>query len=91
VSGTLRYSAARGLNMYLRIAAVGAHSEAGPSEVATPAYRLADAGTSWRVRRHVEIRGVGRNLFNARYHSSAGPRWVYGPGRQGSLTIVVSY
>jgi outer membrane receptor protein involved in Fe transport len=91
VSATLRYAAPRQLSMYLRIAAVGAHSDAGPGEVATPAYRMMDAGTSWRVRRHLEIRGVGRNLLNARYYSSAGPRWVYGPGRQGSVTMVVRY
>jgi iron complex outermembrane receptor protein len=91
VSATLRYSATGRLSMYLRAAAVAAHSEAGPSEVATPAYRMADAGATWRVRRHLEIRGVGRNLLNTRYYSSAGPRWVYGPGRHGSVTIVVKY
>ena len=91
VSATLRYAAARRLSTYLRLAAVAAHADAGPSEVATPAYRLADAGASWRVRRRLEIRGVGRNLLNARYYSSAGPRWVYGPGRHGSVTMVVRY
>ena len=35
--------------------------------------------------------GVGRNLLDTRYYSSAGPRWVYGPGRHGSVTIVVKY
>jgi outer membrane receptor protein involved in Fe transport len=91
VSATVRHAATGRLNMYLRLAAVAAHSDAGPSEVATPAYKMADAGTSWRVRRNLEIRGVGRNLLNARFHSSAGPRWVYGPGRHGSVTIVVRY
>jgi outer membrane receptor protein involved in Fe transport len=91
VSATLRYSVTGRLSMHLRAAAVAAHSEAGPSEVATPAYRMADAGATWRVRRHLEIRGVGRNLLNTRYYSSAGPRWVYGPGRHGSVTIVVKY
>jgi outer membrane receptor protein involved in Fe transport len=91
VSATVRYAATGRLNMYLRLAAVAARSDAGPSEVATPAYKMADAGTSWRVRRNLEIRGVGRNLLNARFYSSAGPRWVYGPGRHGSVTIVVRY
>ena len=91
VSATLRYAAARRLSTYFRVAAFAAHSDAGPSEVATPVYRMADAGASWRVRRHLEIRGVGRNLLNARYYSSAGPRWVYAPGRHGSVTMVVRY
>lgn len=91
VSGILRYAATGRMSTYLRVAAFGRHSQAGPSEVATPAYRIADAGTSWRVRRHLEIRGVARNLLNARYYSSAGPRWVYGPGRHGSVTLVLSY
>ena len=91
VSATLRYAAAARLSAYLRVAAVASHADAGPGEVATPAYRMADAGTTWRMRRHLEIRGVARNLLNARFYSSAGPRWVYGPGRHGSLTIVVRY
>jgi outer membrane receptor protein involved in Fe transport len=91
VSATLRYAAAARLSAFLRVAAVASHADAGPSEVATPAYQMADAGASWRMRRHLEIRGVARNLLNARFYSSAGPRWVYGPGRHGSLTIVVRY
>jgi outer membrane receptor protein involved in Fe transport len=91
VSATLRYGTAGQPSAYLRVAAVASRADAGPSEVATPAYKMADAGTSWRLRRHLEIRGVARNLLNARYHSSAGPRWVYGPGRQGSVTIVLRY
>jgi outer membrane receptor protein involved in Fe transport len=91
VSATLRYAATGRMSTYLRLAAVAPHADAGPSEVATPAYTMADAGSSWRVRRHFEIRAVARNLLNARSYSSAGPRWVYAPGRHGSVTIVLSY
>jgi iron complex outermembrane receptor protein len=89
VSAILRYASAGRLSAYLRLTGVGLHDAAGPTEVATPAYRMADAGVSWRVGRRLEIRSAGRNLLDARYYSSAGPRWVYGPGRRGSVTVVV--
>ena len=91
MSAILRYGSSGRPSAYLRLTRVGAHDAAGPSEVATPAYRMADAGASWRVGRRLEIRSVGRNLLNARYYSSSGPRWVYGPGRRASVTIVVRY
>jgi hemoglobin/transferrin/lactoferrin receptor protein len=76
---------------YVRVAAVGSHEAAGPSEVPTPGYTLVDAGAAWRISTNIELRGAARNLFNASYFSSAGPRWVYAPGRQGIITAGLKF
>ena len=81
----------RAISSYLRVAAFASHDDAGPSEVATPGYCLVDVGAAWRVARHLQVVGTLRNLLNDSYYSSAGPRWVYAPGRQGALTIVVEF
>ena len=91
VSAILRYAAGTRVESYVRIKAVGSHDAAGPSEVATPSYTLADAGVSWRVTPHLEVRGGIRNLLNEAYQSSAGPRWVWAPGRNGSVTVVLGF
>jgi outer membrane receptor protein involved in Fe transport len=91
VSVTLRHAAGARVVSYVRIKTVGSHDAAGPSEVPTQAYTLADAGVSWRVTPHLELRGAMRNLFNEAYQSSAGPRWVWAPGRHGAATIVVAF
>jgi outer membrane receptor protein involved in Fe transport len=41
--------------------------------------------------RQLQIVGTARNLLNESYYSSAGPRWVYAPGRRGSVTVVVRF
>ena len=79
------------VNSYLRATAVASHETAGPSEVPTPAYRLVDAGAAWRIRRHVQVVGGMRNLLNEAFYSSPGPRWVYAPGRHGSVTIALEF
>ena len=71
------------LATYVRIKAVGAHDAAGPSEVPTEGHDIVDAGIAWRLTGHVELRGALRNLLNEAYQSSAGPRWVWAPGRHG--------
>jgi hypothetical protein len=38
----------------------------------------------------LEVRASGRNLLGASFYSSSGPRWVWAPGRQASVTVVVS-
>ena len=91
VSVTVRYAAGAQVSSFVRIKAVGPHDAAGPSEVPTQPYTLADAGVGWRVTPHLEVRGVMRNFLNEAYQSSAGPRWVWAPGRHGSLTIVVAF
>ncbi len=91
VSLTLRYAAGARVASYVRVKAFGSHDDAGPSEVATQSYTMADAGVSWRVTPHLEVRGAMRNLLNEAYQSSAGPRWVWAPGRNGSVTVVVGF
>lgn len=90
-SVSVRHRAGARVTSYVRIKAVGAHRAAGPSEVPTTAYRLADAGVSWRVTSQLELRGAARNLLNEPYQSSAGPRWVLAPGRHASMTLSVAF
>jgi vitamin B12 transporter len=78
------------LSSYVRVAGVAEHERAGPAEVPTPGYTLVDAAVSWRVTSALELRAAIRNALDASYLSSAGPRWVLAPGRQGLLTVVVA-
>jgi outer membrane receptor protein involved in Fe transport len=91
VSLTLRYAAGARVASYVRAKAFGADDAAGPSEVATENYEIVDVGIGWRVTRRLELRGTVRNLLNEAYQSSAGPRWVWAPGRNGSMTVVVGF
>ena len=77
------------VSSYLRVSAIAPHERAGPSEVPTPGYTLIDAAMSWRVTHVLDVRATFRNLLDASYYSSAGPRWVWAPGRQAAITLVV--
>ena len=90
-SVTVRHGVSTRVASYVRIKAIGSHHAAGPSEVPTRRYTNADAGVSWRFTPHLELRGAMRNLLNEAYQSSAGLRWVWAPGRHGSVTIVVAF
>ncbi|MDP9324415.1 MAG: TonB-dependent receptor, partial [Acidobacteriota bacterium] len=90
-SVALRHAVSARVASYVRIKTVGSHSAAGPSEVPTRSHTIADAGVHWNLARHLALSGVVRNFLNRAYESSAGPRWVWAPGRQGSVTIVVAY
>ena len=90
-SVTFRHRVGTRVTSYVRIKAVGSHGAAGPSEVATDSHTLAEVGVSWTVARHLGLRGTMRNLLNDAYQSSAGPRWVFAPGRRGSVTVVVTF
>ena len=79
------------ISSYVRVTGFASHNAAGPSEVPTPSYCLIDAAASWRVTPQLQIVGTLRNLLNDSYYSSAGPRWVYAPGRHGSLTAVLVF
>ena len=81
----------RAVDSYVRVTAFAPHDAAGPSEVPTPGYWLVDAGAAWRVLPQLQIVGTARNLLSESYYSSAGPRWVYAPGRRGSVTVVVRF
>ncbi|HET7219049.1 MAG TPA: hypothetical protein VFJ02_13465, partial [Vicinamibacterales bacterium] len=65
--------------------------EAGPSEVPTASYTPVDAGARWRLTSNLTLLGTMRNLLNEAYQSSAGPRWVWAPGRHGSVTLLVAF
>jgi hemoglobin/transferrin/lactoferrin receptor protein len=81
----------RTISSYLRVSAFASHDAPGPSEVATPAHAMVDAGASWRISRQVQVVSLMRNLLNESFYSSAGPRWVYAPGRRGSVTAVLEF
>jgi outer membrane receptor protein involved in Fe transport len=87
----VRHTIGARLATYLRTAAVARHDAAGPSEVITPGFVMVDAGVSWRWTPRVDVRGVLRNLLDQRAYSNAGPRWVYAPGRSGSVTFAVVF
>ena len=91
VSLTVRHSLGSRLASYLRVKAVGSHAAAGPSEVPTGSYEIVDAGFRTRLTQYLDLVGTMRNLLNEEYQSSAGPRWVWAPGRHGSVTLVASF
>lgn len=76
---------------HVRVATYRSDARNGPSEIAAPGYTLLDAGASWRLTSHVELRAIGRNLLNESYFASPDPRWVPAPGRHASLTAVVQF
>ena len=88
---SVRHRVGAHLSSYLRIKAVASRDAAGPSEVPTQSYTIVDAGFRTRVAEHLDLVGTLRNLLNDAYQSSAGPRWVWAPGRHGSLTLVVAF
>ncbi len=59
----------------------------GPSEIAAPGAQIVDLSGGWRFSRNLELRGMVRNLLDDDYYASPDPRWVYAPGRSGSVTV----
>jgi outer membrane receptor protein involved in Fe transport len=90
-AGVVMRHGAGTVSSYMRLTAFASHDAAGPSEVPTPGYWLVDAGAAWLVARQLQIVGTARNLLNDSYYSSAGPRWVYAPGRRLSVTVVARF
>ena len=91
INVTLRHSIRNRLESYLRLAAVARHDAAGPSEVPTPGYWPVDAGAVWHVTERFDVRGFLRNVANQSSYANAGPRWVYSPGRSGSIAVAVEF
>jgi outer membrane receptor protein involved in Fe transport len=91
IAFVLRQARGTQVGSYFRVAAIGRHRDAGPSEVPTPGFVAMDAGLTWRASPRFEVRGVGRNLLNQFSYANAGPRWVYAPGRNGSVTFAVLF
>lgn len=78
-------------SVHVRMATFATDTRVGPSEVRTPGYTLVDAGASWSLTPHLELRANGRNLLNQSYFASPDPRWVWAPGRSASMTFVAHY
>lgn len=91
LDAVLRHSARGRLDSYVRVAGVRRHDAAGPSEVATPGYVPLDAGAVWHLSGRIQVRGLARNLLDQRAYANAGPRWVYAPGLNGSVTMAIEF
>jgi hemoglobin/transferrin/lactoferrin receptor protein len=76
---------------HIRLAAYALDARPGPSEVRAPGYTLLDAGATWSLTPHLELRANGRNLLNRSYFASPDPRWVFAPGRSASVTAVIGF
>jgi len=76
---------------HVRLATYREDTRNGISEVDAPGYTVLDAGASWLLSSHLELRASGRNLLNTSYFASPDPRWVRAPGRNGSLTAVIQF
>jgi hemoglobin/transferrin/lactoferrin receptor protein len=63
----------------------------GPSEVDAPGAQVVDISGGWRFRPGLELRGMIRNLLDDAYYASPDVRWVYAPGRSGSLTLAFEF
>jgi hemoglobin/transferrin/lactoferrin receptor protein len=75
----------------LRMALLAEDDRPGPSEIAAPGATVFDLGGGCRLTRHLELRGIIRNLLDDSYYASPDPRWVWAPGRSGSLTLAVAF
>jgi iron complex outermembrane receptor protein len=87
----LRRPLAEDGSLFVRVSARGRLDEPGPNEIEAPGCTLVDAGASWRFNKHFEIRGQARNLLNETYFASPVSRFVFAPGRNGSVTVVVGF
>lgn len=59
----------------------------GPGEIVAPGATVIDLSAGWRFTPALELRGIVRNLLDDDYYASPDRRWVYAPGRSGSLTL----
>lgn len=90
-SVTVRHAAGPRFTSFLRAAHVGTRRAAGPGEVPTRDHTLLDAGVKWTIGPRIAVLVSAANLLDARYESSAGPRWVLAPGRRMSVTLVLRH
>lgn len=63
----------------------------GPSEIDSPGAEVIDLSAGWRFSPRIELRGIIRNLLDDAHYASPDPRWVYAPGRSGSLTLAFAF
>lgn len=75
----------------IRNAVSAADDRPGPSEVAAPGATIVDVAGGWKLTTHLELRGSVRNALDDSHFASPDPRWVYAPGRSGSITLAVQF
>jgi outer membrane receptor protein involved in Fe transport len=75
----------------LRASFLAKDDRPGPSEIDAPSAQVIDLSGGWRFRPGLELRGTIRNLLDDDYFASPDPRWVYAPGRSGSLTLAFEF
>jgi outer membrane receptor protein involved in Fe transport len=63
--------------------------EPGPTEVATPGYGLLDVSAGYELHEKVELRFLGRNLFDVSHPVSPDSRAVLAPGISALVTLLV--
>jgi outer membrane receptor protein involved in Fe transport len=79
------------ITTFARVAWYDEDHRPGPSEIAAPGHTNVDLGASWRIHDRLEIRAAIRNVLNEEYYASPDPRFVTAPGRNGFVTVRVSY
>ncbi|HUU32575.1 MAG TPA: hypothetical protein VMW48_00865, partial [Vicinamibacterales bacterium] len=63
----------------------------GPTERVVPGYTLLDLSGGATLGKHLELRGLARNVLDQEYFASQDVRAVAAPGRAASLTAVVRF
>jgi outer membrane receptor protein involved in Fe transport len=63
--------------------------EPGPTEIETPGYAVFDVSAGYRFDERLELRFLGRNLFDAAYPVSPDSRAVLAPGISGLISLLV--
>jgi outer membrane receptor protein involved in Fe transport len=63
--------------------------EPGPTEIETPGYGLLDVSAGYELDERLELRFLGRNLFDVSYPVSPDARAVLAPGISGLISILV--
>ena len=92
-TGSLQLRRAIGARAFAqaRAAWFAADDRPGPTERVVPGYTLVDLSGGATLGRHLELRGLIRNLLDQEYYASQDVRAVLAPGRAASVTAVVRY
>jgi outer membrane receptor protein involved in Fe transport len=90
VSVQLRKAISRGFTQ-IRVARYAGDDRPGPTEIATPGYTLVDLSGGMPLTRHLDLRGLVRNVLDETYYASPDARFVFAAGISASLTAVVRF
>jgi outer membrane receptor protein involved in Fe transport len=72
-----------------RVAFYAADEDPGPTEIETSGYGLLDLSAGYELDERLELRFLGRNLFDVSYPVSPDARAVLAPGISGLISILV--